>query len=74
MSAMIRLRKTSFVRALFGEEFTRSQLPDLAGKDASIALAGFWGVALSLAPARPCPTPLEPSRGRPAIFRQEAST
>jgi predicted P-loop ATPase len=39
-------RKTSFVRSLFGE-FTRSQMPDLASKDASQALTGFWGIELA---------------------------
>jgi len=40
-------RKTSFVRSLFGHEWSRSQMPDLASKDASVALAGFWGVELA---------------------------
>jgi predicted P-loop ATPase len=40
-------RKTSFVRSLFGQEWCRSQMPDLATKDASGALAGFWGIELA---------------------------
>jgi hypothetical protein len=38
--------KSSFVRVLFGAEWSRSQMPDLATKDASGALAGFWGIEL----------------------------
>jgi len=41
------IRKSTFVAALGGEEFTRSQMPDLASRDASIALAGFWFVELA---------------------------
>lgn len=40
-------RKTTFVRELFGPEFTRSQMPDLASKDASQALNGFWAIELA---------------------------
>ncbi len=39
--------KTTFVRTLFGPEFVRSQMPDLASKDASIALTGYWAVELA---------------------------
>ena len=39
--------KTSMVSALFGEEYTRSQMPDLANKDASEALNGFWAIELA---------------------------
>lgn len=40
-------RKTTFVRQLFGQEWTRSQMPDLATKDASQALNGFWAIELA---------------------------
>lgn len=40
-------KKTTLVETLFGKEFVRSQMPDLAGKDASIALKEFWAVELS---------------------------
>lgn len=40
-------RKSTFVRELFGEEYTRSQMPDLESKDASLALQGFWGIELA---------------------------
>jgi predicted P-loop ATPase len=38
--------KTSFCRILFGAWY-RSQMPDLASKDASAALKGYWGVELA---------------------------
>ncbi len=41
------IRKTTFVRELFGPEFVRSQMPDLATKDASQALGGFWAIELA---------------------------
>ncbi len=41
------LKKSTSVEELFGEDFTRSQMPDLGGKDASVALAGFWAVELA---------------------------
>ena len=40
------VRKTTFVQHLFGPEFTRTQMPSLENKDASAALAEFWGVEL----------------------------
>lgn len=36
--------KSTFCKILFGEPFTRSQMPDLASKDASQALQGYWGI------------------------------
>jgi predicted P-loop ATPase len=39
-------KKTTFVQVLFGEEYVRSQMPDLSNKDASIALQDFWAVEL----------------------------
>lgn len=36
--------KTSFVQTLFGEEYTRSQMPSLESRDASAALLGHWAV------------------------------
>lgn len=39
--------KTSFTRALFGNEWVRSQIADLASKDASGGLQGFWCVELA---------------------------
>jgi putative DNA primase/helicase len=38
--------KTSFVRVLYGREFSRSQLESLEKKDASQGLCGFWAVEL----------------------------
>ncbi len=38
--------KSQFCQALFGEWY-RSQMPDLANKDSSAALKGFWGVELA---------------------------
>lgn len=40
-------RKSTFVRELFGAEYTRSQMPDLESKDSSVALQGFWGIELA---------------------------
>lgn len=39
--------KSTFVRVLFGQEYTRSQMPDLESKDSSLALQGFWGIELA---------------------------
>jgi predicted P-loop ATPase len=39
--------KSTLVSELFGAEFTRSQMPDLANKDASAALRGFWAIELA---------------------------
>jgi predicted P-loop ATPase len=41
------VKKSTFVRELFGPEFVRSQMPDLASKDASLALNGFWCIELA---------------------------
>ncbi|HEY2510581.1 MAG TPA: VapE domain-containing protein [Polyangiaceae bacterium] len=38
--------KSSFVTALFGEQWTQTQMPDLKGKDASEALKGKWAVEI----------------------------
>ncbi len=39
--------KSTFVRALFGEDWTAEDLPDLASKDAVVALAGNWAVEIA---------------------------
>lgn len=39
--------KSSFVRALYGDKYVRSQMPDLASKDASEALNGFAAIELA---------------------------
>lgn len=39
--------KSTIIKVLFGEEFTRSQMPDLSSKDASGALIGFWCIELA---------------------------
>ena len=41
------LRKSSFLTTLFGEEYVKSQMPDLASKDASVGLRGMWAVELA---------------------------
>ncbi len=41
------VKKSTFVRALFGGEYVRSQMPDLSSKDASLALNGFWCIELA---------------------------
>ncbi len=41
------VKKSTFVRELFGPKFVRSQMPELATKDASQALNGFWAIELA---------------------------
>jgi len=41
------IRKSTFIETLFGEEFTRSQMPELSSKDASDALRGYWAIEIA---------------------------
>lgn len=41
------IRKSTFLSELFGYQYIRSQLADLATKDASIGLRGMWAIELA---------------------------